>query len=62
MSTRRSSRGIQDGSKRPRFYNSVGNISPRVKLSTCRSYITLFIKVVEWFRENAVGRRDQILS
>jgi len=56
MSTRRSSRDIQDGSKRPRFYNSIRNIPPRVKLSACRSHTTLLIKVVEWLRENAVGR------
>lgn len=62
MSARRSSRGIQDGSKRPRFYNSIGNIPPRVKLSARRSNITLLIKVIEWFRENAVGGRDQVLS
>jgi len=62
MSARRSSRGIQDGSKRPRFYNSVGNIPPRIKLSACRSNTTLLIKVVGWFRENAVGGRDQVLS
>jgi len=62
MSARRSSRGVQDGSKRPRFYNSIGNIPPRVKLSACRSHTTLLIKVVEWLRENAVGGRNQVLS
>lgn len=62
MSARRSSRDIQDGSKRPRFYYSIGDIPSRVKLSSCRSHTTLLIKVVEWLRENAVGGWDQVLS